>query len=223
MKKKTLLALIAIGGLIAILVMNSALMNVHAYTHNSARVTSGTKTSPKGQQPQSKISLYGRLESLAFSAFSPTHTLYTHLPSDQSCSAQPSDLNCDGQFWYNQGCDDGNLIASVPTGDDTSINLVYSAKCQSNWAVEFDPDAQHFCNVYVQIMRSDGLSCDNSSPGCAIGVSTELDTQMVYAPNLTAQACGSINGGHQQCTGYYQQQENAATFLLFAYSHPHSQ
>jgi hypothetical protein len=77
------------------------------------------------------------------------------------------------------------------------VSLWYSAGCGTNWSETVQTGGTNYIANANITRSSDGRRYDGT------WYSSDVWTKMVYAPNITTNACGSINNAPGGCTGYY--------------------
>lgn len=76
------------------------------------------------------------------------------------------------------------------------VTLWWSGGCGTNWAETNENSTTYIADAHV--IRADGHDQRTILAGY-----NDIWTLMVYAPNQTAQACGSINNWAGGCTGWW--------------------
>jgi hypothetical protein len=117
---------------------------------------------------------------------------------------------CDGKNPLNTYGPSGKTCASTGQGvkggnvniQGGSVTLVYSSDCKTNWSlVAPNSSLTGTFPVNANVTRSsDGRRYDTT---VNITSSYAPDSPMVYAPTVTARACGSINNWPGGCTGWF--------------------
>lgn len=119
-----------------------------------------------------------------------------------TCASSPSRENCDSKDPQQQGCSGDAYTVTGGSADIKDRNgvvigkveLRYSNTCQSNW-----------CRVQSLIGAASLSGTINREGGGSSSAKfdnvSSMYTDMVYAPEKKAQACGSVNG-HSACTDW---------------------
>ncbi len=149
------------------------------------------------------------LAALAIPAFAATHAPARSFTQQRALTAvcNDNDATCDDQepgFTVGpngQACSaDGYVVAKV-SNTLATVWLYYSPNCETNWADYVGPVGAQ--NANVQRLNSDGSITEY---GTAAGPKVfGINSPMVFAPVLTAQACGSANNdpATSLCTGFF--------------------
>lgn len=128
----------------------------------------------------------------AFAYVSASHaTTAGHLAPHVTCSGN----GCNGLDPVSTGCAADAYTVRVTGGTVTfrtgHVELRYSARCGTNWGRVTSTIGS--AQLTISIRRNDDLFY------FAVGSGTILWSPMVYAPNVTAKACGSA-GHYQDCS-----------------------
>jgi len=146
---------------------------------------------------------------LALPAFAATNAPVWSFTQQRAMTAvcNDDDATCDGQNPYTTVGPNGQLCLTdahsvvVVANAVASVALLYSPNCETNWSAYNGP--QGIQNANVQRLNSDGsiIRYDTTvGPEATFAISP-----MVFAPVLTAQACGSANDdpATSLCTGFF--------------------
>src|SRR5579884_1728117 len=151
------------------------------------------------------------LVTLAVPAFAATHAPVRSFTQQGAMTAvcNDDDATCDGQNPFATVGPDGQPCATVgqqpiAVADNAlgeQVALFYSQNCETNWSV-YQGEAQGIVNANVQRLNSDGSITEYDT---TVESSFGAISPMVFAPVLTARACGSENNdpATSLCTGFF--------------------
>ncbi|HEV2238641.1 MAG TPA: hypothetical protein VGR57_18430 [Ktedonobacterales bacterium] len=137
------------------------------------------------------------------SDFSALNSIYPGDPND--CSWAASNWNCNNEDYIQEGCNAYPQSAQTKTDGIITIKLYYSTNCTSNWvwATLGSSSGWHISKETIERASNQYDGPDfmlQEFPG-----GTSWYTNMLYAPNASAQGCAYYNNGSSYrslCTGW---------------------
>jgi hypothetical protein len=114
------------------------------------------------------------------------------------CSDLPNNTDCNNRDPIQQGCNDANVYSVYKTYFTGGyVELRYSPDCETNWSRVTSTVGN--ATITADIYRESGVDGGALHYSYTAGGTTLAYTNMVFAPNNKAYACGTING-HSGCT-----------------------